>query len=203
MPVDVAEAEKKLPDRFEIDLSPITKAVHDDIVSVAESIKADNARLEKMWGIKPLDTADHDDKAPLGESLVAKVKSSTNMVIPVAVGGFGAIVGSELIDGLMISRTKTTRGIVKAAGAFAVYTWGKKIPFMGTTGKNVAAALLLFDALRDLTPISEWASVVANKVSKAVPAGGLGDQAGRNARNSAFLQANLVAKRYQGRGVGI
>lgn len=173
-------------------IEPMKSAVRSEMALLAEAINKSLAEKRTT----AIETKEVEDKAGLDESIVSKVKSSTNMIVPVAVGGFGAIVASELIDGLMINQTKTTRGITKAVGAFAVYTWGKNIPFMGNTGKNVAAALLLFDALRDLTPISEWASQLANKVSKAAPVGGLGDQAGRDVMG----QARRIAA---AKGVGI
>ncbi|MDP2651560.1 MAG: hypothetical protein Q8O94_00275, partial [bacterium] len=115
-----------------------------------------------------------------------------NQILPVATGGFAAIVLSEVIDGVLIAQQPMVKGLVKFAGAAAVFTWGKQIPFRGDVGKNIFAGLLIFDALRDVTPISTWASQVANAISGAIPVGGLGDQRGRDV----VAQASQVARNY-------
>ncbi len=162
----------------------IVDAANAGTAKLAETVTLWQNEATKRWELNPAKTAVAvaDEKAPLNESLVGTFKSATKEIVPVAVGGFAAIVVSEVVDGVMIKQKPMVRGAVKAIGAVAVWKWGKKIPFMGHTGKNVMAALLAFDALRDITPISTYASQIANKISGAIPVGGLGDQRGRDTR---------------------
>ncbi len=176
---------------IELDFSPVLKGVREDLAKLSESIDMRFNLVEKAWEMKPKAEETDEDKATLQESIVGKMKKSTNMIVPVALGGFGAILVTEVVDGLPIFKSQMQRGIAKGVGAFVFYTWGKKIPFMGEIGKNVMAALLLFDALRDITPISSWASQLATKITKAIPSGGL--QRNPNALN----QAIAVSQRYQ------
>ncbi len=167
----------------------------ENIAKLGETMNATFDDLKKRWEVKP---EDKKEVAPLNESITGSVKKATSQIVPVAIGGFAAIVVSEVIDGVLIKQKPMVRGLTKFAGAAAVYAWGKKIPFMGETGKNIFAGLLLFDALRDVTPISSWASQVANKVSGAIPVGGLGDQPGRDTRKDVLSQANTVVTNYPG-----
>ncbi len=179
------------PGSTEIDITEVINGLKQSAAGtakLAETITLSWDEFRKVWGTKPVSTitepnpAGPKDKAALEESMAASVKGVGSQIVPVAVGGFASIFFTELVDGVMIKQSDMTRGLVKGATAFAVYKWGKKIPFMGTTGKNIAAALIAFDALRSLTPISTWASKAANKVSGVIPVGGLGDQRGRETR---------------------
>jgi hypothetical protein len=120
----------------------------------------------------------HED-AELAESGIAgmfsKVSNIEILNIPIgqaAIGGFGAVFASELIDGFMSTQSPTTRGLVKLAGAAGVVMFGKKLIGSGTA--KVIALLLTFDAIRDLTPIDEWATKLSTMVTKVVPTAGLG-----------------------------
>lgn len=181
------------PERFWDSL----KQNEQNVAKLAETMNATFDEVKKAWLVKP-DEKSKEDKAELKESITGSLKKAGNQVIPVATGGFAAIVLSEIVDGVWARQNKMVRGGIKFAAAAAVYAWGKKIPFMGETGKNLMAGLLIFDALRDVTPISTWASQVANTVSGVIPVGGLGDQKGRDVVN----QAERVATNYYSRALG-
>ena len=187
------EAIKTEDQRFEIDLSPVTRVIHDDIGKLGETMTATFDDIKKRWEVKP---EEKKEVAPLNESLTSSVKKVGNQIIPVATGGFAAIVLSEVIDGVLAAQKPMVRGIAKFGAAAAVYAWGKNLPFMTEIGKNLLTGLLIFDGLRDVTPISSWASQVANKISGAIPVGGLGDQRGRDARGNVLNQADKVANDY-------
>ena len=190
------EVETKEKDQtFEVDFSPVTKVIHDDFAKLGETMNATFSDLRKIWEVKPGETK---EVAPLNESLTGSVKKAGNQVIPGATGGFAAIVLSEVIDGVLIKQQPMVKGIAKFFAAAAVYAWGKKIPFMGEAGRNIFAGLLIFDGLRDVTPISSWASQLANKISGVIPIGGLGDQRARDVRRDVVAQANRVVDYYGG-----
>ena len=169
-----------------------------NVAKLAETMNGTLDEVKKMWAVEP-DEEPKEDPAKLKETMATTVRKAGGQVIPVAIGGFSAIVLTEVTDGVMVKQKPLVRAIVKGVTAIAVWRWGKNIPFMGETGKNVAAALIAFDALRDATPISTWASQVANTISGVIPVGGLGDQKGRNA---ALNQAENVATNYYRRALG-
>jgi hypothetical protein len=88
-----------------------------------------------------------------------------------AVGGFVAILASELVDGFAATWEPWQRGLLKFGVAGASAMWGKKI--LGSTGSKAVALLLAFDALRDMTPIDSWADQIAEKISGTVTDAGL------------------------------
>ena len=109
-----------------------------------------------------------------------------------AVGGFVAVVGSELVDGFMAAQSAMTKGLVKLAVAGASVKWGGKL--LGSTGSKAVALLLAYDGIRMVLPIDEYASKVAGMFTK-LTGGGLGGRAGLN--NSKVLdQAGDVASSY-------
>lgn len=87
------------------------------------------------------------------------------------VGGFVAIVASELVDGFASKWKDWQRGLLKAGLAAASIKYGKR--FFGTTGSRAVGLLLAFDAIRDLTPINSYADQVAEKISGTVTTAGL------------------------------
>jgi hypothetical protein len=151
---------------------------------------------EIVTAVKPVVAKPADAPAPLKESIGTTVKSATKEVVPVVIGGVASIFFTELIDGIYTNMGKGNiyKGVTKAAVAVVVWKWGDKIPFMGKTGKNIAAALIAFDALRSLVPaIPNMVSGAANKLSGAVPVGGLGGQrTGEINRGGVMRQANQI-----------
>jgi hypothetical protein len=151
------------------------------------------AKLAELVTIKPTETP-KTEVAPLKESMTSTVKSATKEIVPVVIGGVASIFLTELIDGIYTNMGKGNvyKGVTKAAVAVVVWKFGDKIPFLGKTGKNIAAALIAFDAIRSLVPaIPNMVSSAANKLSGAVPVGGLGDQ-----HKGVVAQANQVVNSY-------
>jgi len=129
--------------------------------------------IEKL--IKPNDPENGSLEDSGIAGMFSKVSNIEVMNIPIgqaAIGGFGAVFASELIDGFLSTQSPMTRGLVKLAGAGAVVMFGKKLIGSGTA--KVIALLLTFDAIRDLTPIDEWATKLSTMVTKVVPTAGLG-----------------------------
>ena len=166
-----------------------------------EADKTWKARLAEIMAPKAeaaKEVAKVEEKAELKESLTSTFKDATKEIVPLAIGGGGAIFLTEVIDGVMITRSGLWKGGVKAVIAVAVWKWGDKIPFVNRTAKNIAAALVAFDAIRSAIPAFPNAiSRAANTVSNRVPVGGLGDQRGR-----IIIQADKVANDYYARAFG-
>lgn len=159
----------------------------DEVGSIIAQLGEDiTSKLDKLGTPDPAPPASAESEdTEEAELETSAVKSATKSImdtevwgIPVgkaALGGFGAIFASELIDGFMTEQSKNVRGIVKLVVAGASAQWGKR--WLGA-GAGVLALLLTFDAIRDLTPLDEWANKLANKVSGVIPKGGLGAQTG-------------------------
>ena len=174
----------------EYDFQPFVNAINANqekgLAKLAEQIhmeqdtdKVWKAKLAELVTAKPAPAAPDAPPAALKESIGSTVKSATKEIVPVVIGGVASIFLTELIDGIYTNMNKGNvyKGVTKAAVAVIVWKWGKKIPFLGETGKNIAAALIAFDAIRSLVPaIPAFVSSAANKISGAVPKGGLGDQ---------------------------
>jgi len=109
-----------------------------------------------------------------------------------AVGGFGAVVGSELIDGFMANQSSMVKGMVKLLVAGASVKWGSKL--LGSTGSKAVALLLSYDGIRMILPIDEYANKLAGMFTKLTGAG-LGGRAGMGG-NNVLNQAGDVANSY-------
>ncbi len=199
MAIETQEIVNEVPLR---DFITSLKKSSDSTAKLCETISMGFDEITKKWMPKPAEVAPVKpavtETANLEESKLASMKVAGFQVVPFATGAFGAVFASELIDGLMVNSSTTTKGIVKGVGAIAVYKWGKKIPFMGKAGAEIFALLLAFDAVRNLTPLDAWAAKLANKVSGVIPIGGLADQRGRDVR----ARANRVVADYYSRAFG-
>ena len=109
-----------------------------------------------------------------------------------AVGGFGAVVGSELIDGFMAEQTAMAKGLVKLLVAGASVKWGSKL--LGSTGSKAVALLLSYDGIRMILPIDEYANKLAGMFTK-LTGQGLAGRAGMGG-NNVLNQAGDVANSY-------
>jgi hypothetical protein len=197
----------------EIDITELMNKLQKNTDSTAKLAETINMKFDEAgkWVANLAEVIKKPSSAPadevkLEEAGVMSMKVAGLPVVGFAVGAFGAVFASELVDGLMSTQTKTTRGLVKAGSAFVIWKWGNKIPLIGKmmngTGKNIFAVLLAFDAVRDLTPLDSWAASAANKISGLIPTGGLADQKGRDIRNSAVTQATRVVKDYYSKAEG-
>ena len=110
-----------------------------------------------------------------------------------AVGGFAAIFASELVDGFASTQSENVRGMIKIGVGWGMVAFASK--WLGKTLTTSAALFLTFDALRDLTPLNEWAANLADKITgTSAPAGLRGDTG--NTKMGAFQQAQNVANNY-------
>jgi hypothetical protein len=179
----------------------IDKSVSAAVSKVLNPMEAKLADFEKLVALKG--KAEVEKTAVIGKGTEVAVVADSGILnqvmsfevagIPIgeaAVGGFVAIIASELIDGILAKQSKTTKAALKLGGAFAAVKFGKGI--LGNTGSKAVALLLTFDALRDLTPIDEWGNKLANKVSGVIPVGGLGDQHGSQGKDLVNKQADKI-----------
>jgi len=113
------------------------------------------------------------------------------------VGGFAAVVASELVDGFLAAQSGQIKAFVKLGAAGASVKWGKKL--LGKTGAQAVAILLAYDGLRSLLPIDEWASKLTGKVT-TLTGKGLAGRAGMS--NNVVTQANRVAGDYYAKAFG-
>ncbi len=111
------------------------------------------AELEQLGGIMEMEVWD----IPVGKALI---------------GGFIAVVGSELVDGFLAKQSITVRGVAKLVGAGVAIKWGGRM--LGKHGAAAVAILLAYDGLRDILPIDQYAHRLASGVSGVVTQRGLG-----------------------------
>lgn len=146
----LAEFGKKLP----------KEAIEPDEVKTKAELEAEKeAELEQagaLTGITKMEVWD----IPVGKALV---------------GGFSAVVVSELVDGFLAAQSNTIRGVVKLVAAGAAVKWGGRL--LGKTGAGALAILLAYDGIRQLLPIDEWAGRVSGAVVTRT-GGGLAGKAG-------------------------
>lgn len=75
-----------------------------------------------------------------------------------AVGGFIALLTSEVIDGLLAGRN-VPEAFAKLIGAWAVKQWGSR--WVGAEAAADAAKFLAFDAVRSFIPLDEWVQKIS------------------------------------------
>lgn len=135
-----------------------------------KSLKSVEDKIAEAFDINPKD----EPEAELEKGMLDDFMSFEMWGIPVGqavIGGFSAIVISELVDGFMSNQQPWQRGLVKLGCAGVAAKWGRR--FLGSTGAKSVALLLAFDAVRDFTPIDSWADQLAEKITGTVTTGGL------------------------------
>ncbi len=121
--------------------------------ALAKAAGDKDAELQQLGGIMDMEVWD----IPVGKALI---------------GGFIAVVGSELVDGFLAKQSVTVRGVAKLVGAGAAIKWGSRL--LGKHGAAAVAILLAYDGLRDILPIDQYAHRLASGVSGVVTTRGLG-----------------------------
>lgn len=116
------------------------------------------------------------------------------------VGGFSAVIVSELVDGFLATQSTMVQGVVKLVAAGAAVKWLPR--FLGTTGAGAMALLLAYDGIRSILPIDEWAGKVSGALSKIRTGGGLAGKAGMGGGGEVIKQAERVAGDYYSRAEG-
>jgi hypothetical protein len=132
----------------EIDEKIKPPEVEDEPAEVAKNGIGENVAKMEFWDI------------PVGQALI---------------GGFSAVIASELVDGFLASQNTMTLGVVKLASAGALAKWGGRL--LGSTGSKAAAIILAYDGIRQILPLDEWAGNIAGWV-KPRTGGGLAGKAG-------------------------
>ena len=139
----------------------------------------------------PEQTAEMEASGVLGG--IADTKIWDIPIGQAAVGGFGAVVGSELIDGFMANQSSMVKGMVKLLVAGASVKWGSKL--LGSTGSKAVALLLSYDGIRMILPIDEYANKLAGMFTK-LTGQGLAGRAGMGGNRDVLNQAGDVASSY-------
>lgn len=152
-------------------------------IELMEQINHSMAKLDKLDGLDsiiakfnektavPAKAVETSPSADMEESKVlGGITKAEVFGIPigqVAVGTFGGVFISELVDGFMASRGTMTKGIVKLIAAGAIGTWGKR--WMGKDVSYAIAFVLGVFGLSQVLPIDKWAAALADKVKSMVP----------------------------------
>ncbi len=112
--------------------------------------------------------------------------------LPIGQAGVGLVGGvavSELVDGFLYNKSNYMKAGAKVVAAWAVQRYTKK--WLGA-GAGAVSLLLIFDALRDVTPIDSWVSEQVGKITKHPTTAGLADKSDR--RNPALAYGNKVIR---------
>lgn len=159
------------------------------------SINTNIEKLNKMWEPKPA-----TDNVDLAENVASRTMDKFSrfevMNVPVGqaiLGGFTAVMTTEIIDGFLITQTPLVTGGVKLVAAAIAGGFGKQL--LGKTGATAAALLIAFDGVRDILPIDTWAKSIAVRISGILPSRGLS----QGARGNVIRQVNQVARSYYAR----
>lgn len=142
----------------------------------------------KLAEIEEKLTPKAEDPGPAPEKAMEGITKMEFWDIPIGqalVGGFSAVVASELVDGFFAAQQPMTLGVIKLAGAGVLAKWGDRL--LGSTGSKAAAIILAYDGIRQIIPLDEWAGRLTGAVTtrtgaglagKAGMTGGSGSKAG-------------------------
>jgi len=168
------------------DILTAIKAVEDSNKTVTAKLEEIPAVILQAFEADP--DADPDKKKPEAEleeaGALAGITSMEVWDIPIGkaiIGGFVAVVGSELIDGFLAGRGEMVLGITKLVAAGAVVKWGSGL--LSKNGATAVALLLAYDGIRHVLPIDQYAHRLASGVSGVVTTRGLGGNKGSDTGN--------------------
>lgn len=176
-----------------------------ELTKAIETMSAKMGEVDTRFGAFDAKLAELEGKLPKPADPVAKMEQGGALEgitklevwdIPIGkaiVGGFSAVVVSELIDGFLAAQSTMTQGLVKLAAAGASVKWLSR--FLGATGAGAMALLLAYDGIRSMLPIDEWAGRFSGAISKIRTGGGLAGKAGMK-RYNVIEQAEKVAGNY-------
>ena len=153
-------------------LNDIQKYVKTIVVKPEDVKNAEEVAAEKVAALE--DSAKMED----ARGMLGNITSFEVWDIPVGqavIGGFVAVITSELVDGFLAAQSTTIKGVVKLVAAGAVVKFGSKL--LGSTGSKAVAILLAYDGIRMLLPIDEYANKFAGQLTK-LTGKGLGGRAG-------------------------
>ncbi len=170
------EALKGQFDNFIQASKPKAASLEDVMASLNTGLAALNTKVDKIKVTPEMVTTGTEKEANL-EDAGRAVKGITGFEIwniPIGqavIGGFVAVLGTELIDGFMARYSPMVRGITELALAGGLVAFGSR--FMGRTLTGAAALLIAFDGLRKIFPVDTFAQGIASKISGATPTAGL------------------------------
>ena len=151
-----------------------------DITAELEKIKP--IKVDAKVDGKPVQDASLEDPRARAGALggITEMKIWEIPVGAAVVGGFVAVMASELVDGFLVKQSPQIKGMVKLVAAGAVKRWGSGM--FGSTASNAVALLLAYDGVRMLLPLDEWASRLVGGVTR-LTGQGLGGKAGMSSPN--------------------
>jgi hypothetical protein len=168
------QSKTELPSIIEKQVSEILAKKATETEPKPEPVEVEQKQGGALEGISKMKVWD----IPLGEGLL---------------GGSVAVVFSELVDGFLKNQAERTKGFLKLVAAGAIAKWASR--FLGPTGAKAAAIILVYDGMRQILPIDEWAGNLAERITKVRTGGGLAGKAGMT-QSAAVTQAEKVAKDY-------
>ena len=127
---------------------------------------------------------------------IAKTEFMGVEVGKIAIGTFGGVFVSELVDGFLATQTTVVKGAVKLAMAGVVGTWGKR--WVGRDAGMAIALILGVFGLSQILPVDKWATGLASSLRGILP----GTIKVTGMPGSAVAQATRVAEDYYGRAFG-
>ncbi len=142
------------------------------IPRLEESIKLLDAKVdgiskkaELIPSTTPVDTVKLEEAGILGN--LAKTEFMGVEVGKIAIGTFGGVFVSELVDGFLPSQSTMIRGGVKLVMAGIVGTWGKR--WVGRDASMAIALILGVFGLSQVLPVDKWAANLAAQVKGILP----------------------------------
>lgn len=140
------------------------------------------------------------DVAPMAEGIAGGLASFELQGLPIgqaAVGGFVAVMATELIDGFLAKQNNLLRAGAKGLVALGAMRYGTRV--LGSVGAKAVALFVLYDALRDVVPFDTLAKNLTARVSGVLPTRGLAQGSVREAeRVLRNAQGGIGASYYQG-----
>ncbi len=107
---------------------------------------------------------------PAGAGVLSGITKTEVFGIPlgqIAIGTFGGVFVSEILDGFLAKQSTMVKGAVKLGIAGVTATWGKR--WLGKDVSYAIAFVLGVFGLSQILPIDKWAAGIAGKVGGMLP----------------------------------
>lgn len=150
----------------------------DDFAGLGDKMDSVSEAINKLTESKEDNSGDEEGSLEAQAGILDRAMQFEILGIPLgkaAVGGFSAMLVSEIVDGVVggaaTAETLRKRGIVKLVVAGVNARWGARM--LGSQAAQIVTLLLTFDAIRDITPIDDWARRASSAISGVLPSAGL------------------------------
>lgn len=176
----------------------IEEALTPRLAGVAKLSDVEAKVAEFSKSLKPKDTL--NETAKMEEGILAGFAKTEFFGIEfgkIAIGTFGGVFVSELIDGFMATQNTTTKGITKLVIAGTVAQWGKR--WVGVDAAKALALIIGVFGLSQVLPVDKWAVQLASQVKSILP--GTIKVTGKN-ESRVVREATTVARDYYDQAMG-